>query len=46
VLYRWSEIMLGVVSHEAEGVLRILPDEQRLLDEAGIPYRLKGESVG
>jgi hypothetical protein len=46
VLYRGSEIMFGAVSHEAEGVLRIRPDEQRLLDEAEIPYRLKGEWVG
>jgi hypothetical protein len=38
--------MLGIVSHEGEGVPRIWPDEQRLVDEAGIPYRMKGEWVG
>jgi hypothetical protein len=46
VLYRGREIMLGIVSHENEGVLRIRPDEQHLLDTAAIPYRLKGEWMG
>jgi hypothetical protein len=44
-LYRGQELMLGVVSHECEGVLRIRPEEQLLLDEADIPYRRAGERV-
>jgi hypothetical protein len=45
-LYRAGELMLGVISHESEGVLRIRPDEQVLLDMAELPYRLQGEWVG
>ena len=40
-LYRGPDLMLGVVSHESEGVLRIRPDELPLLDQADIPYRRK-----
>jgi hypothetical protein len=44
-MYRGPELMLGIVSHESEAVLRIWPDEQRLLQEADIPYRLMGKYV-
>lgn len=45
-LYRGPDLLLGSISHEAEGVLRICPAEQLSLHEAGIPYRLKGEWAG
>jgi hypothetical protein len=38
--------MLGVISHEGEGILRIQASEHLCLDQAGLPYRLKGEWVG
>jgi hypothetical protein len=44
--YRRAELMLAIVSHESEGVLRIRPEEQALLDAAGITYRLEGVWVG
>jgi hypothetical protein len=45
-VFREGELMLGVISHESEGVLRIRPSEQLALDQLEIPYRLKGEWVG
>ena len=44
--YRGPDLLLGIISHESEGVLRIRPAEQLSLHEAGIPYRLKGEWAG
>jgi hypothetical protein len=44
-LYRGPDLMLGIVSHESEGVLRIRPEEQALLDGANIPYRHIGEWI-
>jgi hypothetical protein len=46
ILYRGPDVLLGVISHESEGVLRIRPEEQVDLDIAGVPYRLKGEWAG
>lgn len=45
-LFRGGELMLGVISHEHEGILRIAASEQLSLDQAELPYRLKGEWVG
>ena len=45
-LFRGEELMLGIISHENEGVLRIHASEQSVLDQSDIPYRLKGEWVG
>ena len=45
-VFRGEELMLGVISHEHEGVLRIEASEQLALDQAELPYRLKGEWVG
>ena len=45
-LFRGPELMLGVISHEGEGVLRIEASEQVPLDQIELPYRLKGEWVG
>ena len=45
-LYRGGELMLGVISHEGEAVLRIEARQQLELDQSGISYRLKGEWVG
>ena len=46
VLYCGLEIVLGIVSREGEGVPRIQLHEWQLLDETGIPYRMKIEWVG
>jgi hypothetical protein len=46
ILFRGDELMLGIVSHESEGVLRIHAREQLALDQSEIPYRLHGEWVG
>jgi hypothetical protein len=45
-VFRGDELMLGIISHEHEGVLRIHASEQLALDQADILYRLKGEWVG
>jgi len=45
-VFRGGEMMLGIITHEHEGVLRIFPEERDLLEKAGIAYRLKGEWVG
>jgi hypothetical protein len=45
-IFREGELMLGLISHEGEGVLRIRANEQLSLDQLEIPYRLKGEWVG
>ena len=45
-VYRGDELMLGIISHENEGVLRIEAREQLALDQSEIPYRLKGRYVG
>ncbi len=45
-LYRKGELMLGVVSHEGEGVLRVTNEEQTLLKRDGFPFRSSGIYVG
>lgn len=37
VFYRHGEFLLGVVTHEREGLIRITPDEERELIGLGIP---------
>ena len=37
--YRAGHIMLGIVSHEYEGVLKLLPNEQPAIDALGIKTR-------
>lgn len=44
-IYRTGELMLGIVTHENEGVLRITPRERVELDALGIKYRLEGAWV-
>ncbi len=43
---RHSELVLGVVSHEGEGMLRVTNQEQRQLERDGFPFRLRGTYVG
>jgi hypothetical protein len=45
-VYRGAELMLGIISHEGEGVLRIEAREQLALDQSEMAYRLKAEWVG
>jgi len=45
-LYRDGELMLGFVTHEAEGVLRITPEERKELENQGVVFRRDGEWVG
>ena len=44
--FRGDELMLGIISHENEGVLRIEAREQLTLDQSELPYRLAGRWVG
>jgi hypothetical protein len=44
-VYREGELMLGVVSHEGEAILRISPAEQKELDALGIKVRERGKYV-
>lgn len=46
MFYRQGELMLGVVSHEGEGILRVTPEERRQLEQDGFPFRLHGTYVG
>jgi hypothetical protein len=41
VLYRQGELVLGVITHESEGVLRVTPLQRADLDCSGIRYRLE-----
>ncbi len=38
VFYRKGEMMLGIVSHEGYGLLRVTEQEQQELEKAGFPY--------
>jgi len=44
-IYREHELMLGIVTHEHEGVLRVTPEERAELDHLGFAYRDRGEWV-
>ena len=46
ILYRRGELMLGVVSHESEGVLRVTSEERQSLEREGFPFRISGRYVG
>lgn len=46
VFYRRGEFMLGVVSHEHEGIVRVTKAEQRLLETEGFVFRPRGLYVG
>ena len=46
VFYRRGEFMLGVVSHEHEGIVRVTKAEQRLLEAEGFVFRPRGSYVG
>lgn len=37
VFYRRGAFLLGVITHEREGLIRVTPDEERELIELGIP---------
>lgn len=45
-LYRRGELMLGIVSHESEGILRVTHEERQLLEQSGFPFRASGAYVG
>ena len=46
VFYRNGEFMLGVVSHENEGILRVTEAEKQILEVEGFPFRSFGSYVG
>ena len=46
MFYREGELMLGVVSHEGEGILRVTPEERQSLERDGFPFRVSGRYVG
>jgi hypothetical protein len=45
LVYRNGELMLGVVTHEQEGVLRVSSDELRELERLGFDFELAGNSI-
>jgi len=45
-VYRGAELMMGIVTHEQEGILRVTAEEKQELNQLGIKYRLEGEWVG
>ena len=45
-VYRSGELLLGIVTSEKEGVLRVTTAEKNELDELGVKYRFRGEWVG
>lgn len=44
-VYRAGELVLGVVTHEAEGVLRLMPDEHAAVALLGIRTSPEGEWI-
>jgi hypothetical protein len=46
VVYRAGELLLGIISHESEGVLRVTAQDEASLVSAAIPFHLEGEWVG
>ncbi len=46
IFYRNGEFMLGVVSHEKEGILRVTQTERGMLEAEGFPFRPFGTYVG
>jgi hypothetical protein len=45
VIYRNGALMLGVVTHEQEGVLRATPQEVRELETLGFDFASRGEAI-
>lgn len=45
ILYRDSEMMLGVVTHEWAGLLRVTPHEKSELDELGFRCEAAGDEL-
>ena len=45
-IYREGELVLGLVSHEREGVLRLTPAEHREVAALGIPSEATAEWIG
>ena len=46
VFYRNGDFMLGVVSHEHEGIVRVTEAERHLLIAEGFKFRTRGSYVG
>ena len=44
-VYRRGELLLGVVTHEREGVLRLTPAEHREVEALGVTSSPTGESI-
>jgi hypothetical protein len=45
-VYRRGELLLGLVSHEREGVLRLTPQELAEVAALGIPFETTSERIG
>jgi hypothetical protein len=46
ILYRSSDFLCGVVSHESEGALELTPVEVQAFEASGFPARPEGRWVG
>lgn len=45
MLFRESQLMLGIVTHQQEGVLRVTPDELRELERAGFDFSHEATTI-
>lgn len=45
MLFRDGELMLGVVTHQREGVLRVTPDELRELERIGFDFAHEASAI-
>ena len=45
MLFREEQLMLGVVTHEREGVLRVTPEEHRELQRIGFDFTTTASSI-
>jgi hypothetical protein len=45
-VYRDGDLMMGVITHESEGVVAIRPEESLAFDQLDIPFRFKGAWAG
>lgn len=43
--FRHGELMLGIVTHEREGILRVTPDELRELERIGFDFAPSASSI-
>ena len=46
MVYRQGELILGVITHESEGVVRVTLEDRRELDGRWLVYDTKGQYVG